>query len=521
MKIKKNMKTNKKNGLTLLETLVVVTISIAILMSLVFWYQNYEKMQTAKAFGNDIAVVVNGVDRRTFVDGYDFDLWNKKEWTNTDEFVGDFLKKDMIAKLNTCGSGDGWNPQLEKESKTQLVSCDMWDKKLPMNLSVKGKIEEDGEGFLKRFYSVYYFQNSDDFDKNFPYFKRAILEAKRTNYSNITGSHSFDLVKVNDPNTEISSIQCLQEKTNCGIRASFDRSGGYEYLRVDGTNSMINSHVTFKTDKGSDKLLCSRWRQNETTKQWIYEKVDCGIGVQNQDGFKKGVDVLVDYSTQEMVLLDRQCNVYKKDSNNQLVQTGDLVPCGFSKDEFGGAKIYQYSQETIADEGYFYNLVGQNLYINAEAIISGDLTVKGNAEFEKDVNIAGNTKVSGTFTGESNGEIFGELKVHDKITGKYLVPETVVTKGSSCPAGSLGFIAKSSNGESVSCVNKSGVYTWQGGTDVATFSGLGNLGTWDMCSIIEIGNLEDSHYCRITKNANGTWSMSYYKSGCRAACIKI
>lgn len=186
-------------------------------------------------------------------------------------------------------------------------------------------------------------------------------------------------------------------------------------------------------------------------------------------------------------------------------------------------KIYQYSNETIADEGYFYNLLGQNLYINLEAIIGGDLTVKGDAEFVKNVDIGGEARVSGNFFAESNGEITGELTVADKITGKYIIPNEIVTKGSSCLSSLIGFIARTSKGEAVSCVSKTATTQfWEGGADVVNgITTTGNVGVWDMCAITKVGNAEDSHYCRVVKQPDGSWIMNQYKTGCTVSCLNL
>lgn len=325
-----------KNGFSLFETLMVLTVMISMLTTLVFWYSKYEKSRISKEFGNDIALIINGIDRRIFIDGYNYDLWNEKEWNGKEDFVENFLKKELIAKLNECGKGDGWVPQIEKESKVRLINCNMWTNKTPFNMNVNAKVFDDGTGFLNEFHTIYYLENNEEFEENFLYLRKILIEAKRTNFSNITGTYNYSFAKVNNPTEELTTLKCLEEKSNCGIKASFNRNGGYEYLRVDGTNSMIDSHVTFKMKKNDERLLCSKWRQDEVTKNWIFEEVNCGIGVQSKDGSKKGVEAMIDYSTQEMVLLDRQCNVYKKDIDNLLIATGELIPCGFSKEEFGG-----------------------------------------------------------------------------------------------------------------------------------------------------------------------------------------
>jgi len=55
-----------------------------------------------------------------------------------------------------------------------------------------------------------------------------------------------------------------------------------------------------------------------------------------------------------------------------------------------------------------------------------------------------------------------------------------------------------------------------GYTDTSTF----NLGPQLFCSLGNVGNLEDSHYCKVWQNGDN-WYMQQYKSNCQVNCIGV
>lgn len=88
-------KTNKQlanvSGLSLMETLLVVTISISVLSLAIYWLGVYQKSKAASVVAYDVVEVVTAIDRRIFIDGYDSAKWGSLKYNNNNE-VKKFFK---------------------------------------------------------------------------------------------------------------------------------------------------------------------------------------------------------------------------------------------------------------------------------------------------------------------------------------------------------------------------------------------------------------------------------------------
>lgn len=54
---------------------------------------------------------------------------------------------------------------------------------------------------------------------------------------------------------------------------------------------------------------------------------------------------------------------------------------------------------------------------------------------------------------------------------------------------------------------------------VTRYTSAGNIGKHIFCAIARIGNAEDSHNCKLTRNNDGTWTYSFHKTGCEIVCL--
>ncbi|MGP5470241.1 hypothetical protein ACTXNP_28705, partial [Pseudomonas helleri] len=91
--------------------------------------------------------------------------------------------------------------------------------------------------FIKTFKVIFQPKNLSSFSQNFRYFNRAKIAANANDSLNVTGGHQFYFASLSDPDTKITNTECLALKADCTLVATYDREGGNEYLRVDGTNS--------------------------------------------------------------------------------------------------------------------------------------------------------------------------------------------------------------------------------------------------------------------------------------------
>ena len=111
---------NRNNkGLTLMETLIVVSISILIIGMSVYWAGIFQKKRQASASASDIVQIISGIDRRLFLDGYDASKWGDLNY-NTNGDVAKFFNEKLISKSATCGKSNGWEPITDKiENSTE------------------------------------------------------------------------------------------------------------------------------------------------------------------------------------------------------------------------------------------------------------------------------------------------------------------------------------------------------------------------------------------------------------------
>lgn len=112
----------KNKGFTLIEALIVTTMAGAGAVAAISYQGEEAKKTKASSFIQEISSIINGVDGRIAIDGYNEALWTKKSWLNESEIVHDLIKKQLIAVDSNC-TGGTWLPQMQSEKKTSLIKC--------------------------------------------------------------------------------------------------------------------------------------------------------------------------------------------------------------------------------------------------------------------------------------------------------------------------------------------------------------------------------------------------------------
>lgn len=299
----------------------------------------------------------------------------------------------------SCSKENAWEPKTEQEKNIKLINCNFWSK-IPYNLNAKAFIEEDSEGYINKFYTVFKSKDEKDFEENFRFFYKAIFNARKNDSINLSGSHMYYFANENNVVENITNKKCIDIKSNCVIVAAFERTGGPEFLKVDGSNSMIESSVTFKNSKNSDKLQCLKWNYNEINNIWESKMIDCGIGINKETGKPVVVDVFTNSATSNKIMLDKLCKNYEN-LNDVIIENGEEIPCGlFTDSENGEVFAYQVIDKLKAKEGFIKELYATNIFaeeINADFIkVKKDLSVMGNTD------INGNLSVNDTATFNNN-----------------------------------------------------------------------------------------------------------------------
>lgn len=387
------MTTNKNiSGLTLFETLLSLSIAMSLIASFLYWYLEQQREQQATIFGKDIVAIITAFDKRIHVDGYDINNFkNGTEWFGSVAVIG-MLDSEFIAINSSCAKPNNWKPVLDNEKGTKLLPCKFWSK-IPYGFIARARITADSDGFIKDFTLIFRPKSDTAFLENFRFYNRAKITATANNSQNITGGHHFHFAAANDPSTKITNRECFVLKADCTLVATYNREGGNEYLRVDGTNSMLGSAVAFKESKGQDRLRCMKWEKNIISSAWEAKTVDCGIGIHNETGSPVAVDIAVNSSTSQRVMLDRLCPVFTH-SEESITKTGQTAPCGTLSQEDGGTQVaYQVIDTISAGKGLIQRLYTDTIFsetINTNYInVKNDLAVSGNSILEGKLNVSG------------------------------------------------------------------------------------------------------------------------------------
>lgn len=119
----------------------------------------------------------------------------------------------------------------------------------------------------------------------------------------------------------------------------------------------------------------------------------------------------------------------------------------------------------------------------------------------------------------------GTVRAEGRLsTGDILQLDAVNTAGATCPRN--GAISRDAGGAILSCQARVWVSAGKKTPKITAYNSGGlpqNVGVHDFCSISNIGNLEDKHYCRVTatQNTNGTysWTVSGHKGYCWMNCL--
>lgn len=435
----------KIKGISLFETLLSLSIVMALVMGFLYWYLENQREQKSTIFGKDIVSIITAFDKRIHLDGWDIDNFkNGSEWSGSTAIL-QMLDNEFIAKDSTCGNEKSWVPVLSKEKSTQLIPCKFWSR-IPYDFITKAKITPDEEGFIKNYKVIFQPKSNKDFSENFRYYNRAKLAANANDSLNVTGGHQFYFAALSDPETKITNNECLMLKADCTLVATYDREGGNEYLRVDGTNSMLGSAVAFKESKGHDRLRCIKWIKNTSSNTWESKTVDCGIGIHTETGAPVAVDIAVNSSTNQRVMLNRLCPVFTN-STDSIIESGQKAPCGiFPQNDSGIEVAYQVIDTMSTTKGLIKTLYTDTIFSNE--INTNYMNVK------KDLTVFGNTRMDGTLNVKGLAQFDNNINL-----------TKVETEGTTCSPN--GLLSRNASGLILSC--EAGIWTTQSTTGMYAF----------------------------------------------------
>lgn len=470
------MKSNK-NGFTLIESLVAITIGGTITVGLIDMASKEMKKTERDSVVEDLDNILKGIDKRLQNDAFELTDWSEYQTANytfnNTKQVSNFLSTALIARdAEGCGKTNGWVPQKDDpvdevyKDKFKFVDCGLWSNSLPFNMEAKARLKHDGT-YINSFELDLGFKSKDDFEDNFLMFKNVFLKARAEGGAGETGFYGYGF-KNATTGSDLTTMQCMTENTNCVLRVSFEGSDqAQEYLMVNGNNNMIGSKVKFQSDIGTNAInTCHRYISTGTG-YLRQSDVYCGIGIGYSDptdltSAKIGyVELNVESATVNRLFMDKECSF--EDSFGAI----KTVPCGVYNDSVENKVIAAYDE--VISTSALISVIKASIVKTKEMNVKTELTVEGTSTLKgtldvakeatfndlvtisgdasdlnfvvetastlKDVDIKGALSVDGELDITGDVRVDGHLVVNDTLTANVIKIDKTVTEsdlGRSC-----------------------------------------------------------------------------------------
>lgn len=421
-----NLKKNTKKGFTLIEALLVLTISVIATVSAMQYLAAKNKDLAVSNLSNNISKTMFGVMKRLQHDGADYDFWEATyasatvkpsqyrlntymQWDTNDQVVNGFLSEFLVGYQHVTCPG-AWNPENDsagnetETAKTAYVPCTLWKAGIPFDLNMQ-VLANNGTGGFFRDLSIYIdFSNSEIFKdsttnspngKNFSAVSKFAKSIESHLKNELIGGQFVEFankgVDLYDPldDKTFSTMECLKEIQNgrtCLLRFRLDitDSSNDRYLRVNGTNSMIDN-ISFSIDGGITKQKCAHWVQNGGV--WDSSMTECGIHggrtssdlsalgdveFVGNDAYVKNLFISYDDAGSPEVAIDRMCKQYTfaADGSYQYLTnvsgTTEDTPCGLFVDDSGATHYIQLvTNDAYVGRVFAENIVSQKIAANS------------------------------------------------------------------------------------------------------------------------------------------------------------
>ena len=113
----------KINGLTLIETMVAISLLSLMVLGTINYFTQRAEIMRSKQLGNDMALIMNAIDKKLQLDAYSDKSWKSSSWTNTTDFMQKLIGEELRTSNSTCGKPNGWVSELAPDPLA-LVPCD-------------------------------------------------------------------------------------------------------------------------------------------------------------------------------------------------------------------------------------------------------------------------------------------------------------------------------------------------------------------------------------------------------------
>lgn len=438
-----------KKGFTLVETLVSVSILGAVSLGVLKTTMDNTKTETTSNFIEEAVSIVSAIDKRISIDGYDPLLWGKTSWANQEEIITDLIDKRLTSKHSTVCSGGLWEPQVATEEKAKLIQCGLWKGKIHDEFEIKAHMGSDSSGYIQRFEMQISFKDQESLKNNYQDLKKSVFKLKTVTDASITGSYIYDFISASTGDS-VTTSECITNVSDCRLSLSLERSGGAEYIRSDGGNSMIGDHLTFIETKGDSPLKCVRWKntQKDGSGAWTMSTVteeDCGVGVYKDLGHPAVVDLVAHNGTFKNILLNKNCNVYRQAGSSVVVN--GTSPCGIIDDGNIVQVVDNIHTNLVFAEEAVFNILNTKKLVSSE-IDAVTMEITGLAKLSSvdsadTLTVGGVSDFNGGLTVTEKVFIEGGLNIikETQIGNKFEADEDVVaTTRMAAPIGDFGNI---------------------------------------------------------------------------------
>lgn len=186
-------------GLTLVETLIVITIGLSVAVGLFLFMRNLNEKLVDNETANVFIKITSAMDNRFAVDGYAASNFNKKDWNNNTE-SNNFLNS-FNGKSNTCSTPDGWVPNVKdielknKNIKVKPIPCNIFKEKSPLDAKMKAKIIVNTiNNQILTSYISFYYDTDKEMQEAFPRWKYIISEAYNKDTLNNSSKHIYSFM---------------------------------------------------------------------------------------------------------------------------------------------------------------------------------------------------------------------------------------------------------------------------------------------------------------------------------------
>lgn len=396
-----------KKGFTLLETIGAISIVSVLIIGLIMFFGERTKRLNAQALSANMALLLEGIDKRLELEAYTTANWQKKTWVGTQSVINDLVAKELRTKNSKCGVSGGWSSEY-LQSNIELIPCEYWNSSiLPYDLQASAsytdnaaKKTDSSKPEIQFFNIDYYFTDVDSFKKNMKYLVLAKNNAEKFDDGRSLTLHTYTWLNRSN-NTVISLEDCLKLKNGCALRTQIEIFTGIstDKVRIDGKNNVMG-----ELDFDNSDNLCYKWTKSNNV--WTSEKIKCTV----QAGFNSGTDnKVISYTNSgqisDRISLAKTCSIY---TNNKTTTQGNeetwkgsatSMPCGFVNDNsiISVASDVINTDQVLADNFVIGDLVTSTMNVQKNANMYSNLTAE-TLKANKSTKVNKDVTVSSKFT---------------------------------------------------------------------------------------------------------------------------